>query len=95
MRHAVQWTEVDVRNGELSVTPLPGILRQLAEEAASGALHVSAAGGAVASVLLRAGQVCDVEVPGTHPQLGARLVSSGALGPEGLAEVLEVQRKEL
>ena len=34
-------------------------------------------------------------MPGTRPQLGAKLVSSGALAPEALAEALEAQRTEL
>jgi hypothetical protein len=34
-------------------------------------------------------------VPGRRPQLGAKLVSSGALAPEALADALQAQRTEL
>ena len=81
--------------GDLVSTPLPAVLRQLADGVASGCLHVLDGVGEAAKVYLRGGQVYAVQVPGRRPQLGARLVSSGSLGPEGLAEALEAQRTEL
>ncbi|MDX6219629.1 MAG: hypothetical protein QOJ48_1310, partial [Frankiales bacterium] len=81
--------------GDLVTTPLPAVLRQLADGVASGCLHVDDGVGGQAKVFLRGGQVYSVQVPGRRPQLGARLVSSGALGPEALAEALEAQRTEL
>ncbi|MGB8649046.1 MAG: DUF4388 domain-containing protein, partial [Mycobacteriales bacterium] len=81
--------------GDLASTPLPTVLRDLADGVASGCLHVLAPDGEEARVYLRGGQVYAVQVPGGRPQLGARLVSSGALGPEALAEALEAQRTEL
>ena len=81
--------------GDLVTTPLPAVLRQLADGVVSGCLHVDDGVGGKAKVYLRGGQVYAVQVPGNRPQLGARLVSSGALGPEALAEALEAQRTEL
>ncbi|MDX6218189.1 MAG: hypothetical protein QOG99_3773 [Frankiales bacterium] len=81
--------------GDLVTTPLPAVLRQLADGVVSGCLHVDDGVGGTAKVFLRGGQVYSVQVPGRRPQLGARLVSSGALGPEALAEALEAQRTEL
>ncbi|MGZ6792546.1 MAG: DUF4388 domain-containing protein, partial [Mycobacteriales bacterium] len=81
--------------GDLVSTPLPEVLRQLADGVASGCLHVTDGVGETAKVYLRGGHVYAVQVPGRRPQLGARLVSSGSLGPEALAEALEAQRTEL
>ncbi len=80
--------------GDLSTTTLPQILSDLAGGVASGCLHVDD-GVEESKVYLRGGRVYAVAVPGRRPQLGARLVSSGALGPEALAEALEAQRTEL
>src|SRR4051812_14298643 len=84
-----------VLKGDLVTTPLPAVLRQLADGVVSGCLHVDDGVGEEAKVFLRGGQVYSVQVPGSRPQLGARLVSSGALAPEALAEALEAQRTEL
>ena len=81
--------------GDLVTTPLPEVLRQLADGVASGCLHVLDGVDESAKVFLRGGQVYAVQVPGRRPQLGARLVSSGSLGPEALSEALEAQRTEL
>src|SRR3954453_5021904 len=84
-----------VLKGDLVTTPLPAVLRQLADGVVSGCLHVDDGVGEEAKVFLRGGQVYSVQVPGSRPQLGARLVSSGALAPEALAEALGAQRTEL
>ncbi len=76
-------------------TPLPDVLTQLAEGLAGGCLRIVDPVGEEARVYLRGGQVYAVLVPGRRPQLGSRLVSSGALAPEALAEALEAQRTEL
>ena len=89
--------------GDLATTALPEVLRQLADGAATGCLHLvdkSRPDDAdEAKVYLRGGSVYAVSVPsstsGSRPTLGARLVTSGALGPEALAEALEAQRTEL
>ncbi|MDP3712976.1 MAG: DUF4388 domain-containing protein [Mycobacteriales bacterium] len=83
-----------VLKGDLATTPLPQVLTDLAAGVASGCLHVDD-GVEESKVFLRGGRVYAVSVPGRRPQLGARLVSSGALGPEALAEALEAQRTEL
>src|SRR3954470_1342618 len=84
-----------VLKGDLAGTPLPDLLEQLAEGVATGCLHVVDPAGEEAKVFLRGGCVYAVVVPGHRPQLGARLVSSGDLAPEALAEALEAQRTEL
>ncbi|MBC7678648.1 MAG: DUF4388 domain-containing protein, partial [Pseudorhodobacter sp.] len=81
--------------GDLASTAVPEVLRQLADGAATGCLHVQDPVGEQARVYLRGGLVYAVTAPGRRPQLGARLVSSGALAPEALAEALEAQRSEL
>ena len=81
--------------GDLATTPLPDVLRQLADGAATGCLNILDGAGETAKVYLRGGRVYAVVAPGKRPALGARLVSSGALGPEALAEALEAQRTEL
>src|SRR3954463_4179603 len=84
-----------VLKGDLTTTPLAPLLLSLAEEESTGCLHISDAEGDEALIYFKTGLVYAVFVPGRRPQLGARLVSSGALGPEALAEALEAQRTEL
>ena len=81
--------------GELTTTPIEVALSSLADEQATGCLHVVDDVGSEALIYLKAGLVYAVSVPGQRPQLGARLISSNALVPENLAEALEAQRTEL
>src|SRR3954447_25677585 len=81
--------------GDLTTTALSVLLTELATEALSGCLHVIDSDGEEALVYLRTGLIYSVSAPGRRPSLGARLVSSGALAPEALAEALEAQRNEL
>jgi hypothetical protein len=81
--------------GDLASTPLAPLLVQLAEDLSTGCLHISAVEGDDALVYYKNGLVYAVAVPGHRPQLGAKLVSSGALAPEALADALEAQRTEL
>src|SRR3954454_18221111 len=81
--------------GDLTSTPFAPLLLTLAEDESTGCLHISDVEGDEALVYFRSGQVYAVSVPGRRPQLGAKLVSSGALAPEALAEALEAQRTEL
>src|SRR3954465_8047330 len=81
--------------GDLTSTPLAPLLLQLADEDATGCLHISDAEGDEALIYFKSGLVYAVSVPGRRPQLGAKLVSSGALAPEALADALEAQRSEL
>ena len=81
--------------GELTTTPIEVALGSLADEQATGCLHVVDDVGSEALIYLKAGLVYAVSVPGQRPQLGARLISSNALVPENLAEALEAQRTEL
>ncbi|HVF20072.1 MAG TPA: DUF4388 domain-containing protein [Mycobacteriales bacterium] len=82
--------------GDLGTTPLAEVLTSLAETEATGCLHVDPGdGGDEALLYVKAGHVYSVHVPGRRPQLGARLVSSGALPPEALEEALEAQQTEL
>ena len=78
---------------------LPGradsLLLELASQQATGCLTLSDPDGEQATVWFRDGLVYAVSVPGRRPLLGVRLMSSGALTPEALAEALEVQRTEL
>jgi hypothetical protein len=80
--------------GDLTSTPLAPLLLELADDAATGCLHIDD-GADEALVYFKNGLIYSVSVPGTRPQLGAKLVSSGALAPEALAEALEAQRTEL
>src|SRR5471030_390365 len=84
-----------VLKGELTTTPIEVALSSLADEQATGCLHVVDDVGSEALIYLKAGLVYAVSVPGQRPQLGARLISSNALVPENLAEALEIQRTEL
>src|SRR4051812_11356223 len=81
--------------GDLTAMPLAPLLLQLADESATGCLHISDPEGDEALVYYKNGLVYAVAVPGRRPQLGAKLVSSGALAPEALADALEAQRTEL
>ena len=81
--------------GDLASTPLPAVLRQLADGLATGCLHLMDPDLDPALIFFRGGDVYAVSMPGSRPQLGARLVSSGDLAPEALAEALEAQRTEL
>src|SRR3954468_9985515 len=81
--------------GDLTSTPLVPLLLQLAADDVTGCLHISDADADEALIYFKAGLVYAVTVPGRRPQLGAKLVSSGALAPEALADALEAQRTEL
>ena len=82
--------------GDLGTTPLAEVLTTLADTESTGCLHIDPGDGRdEALVYLKAGVVYSAHVPGRRPQLGARLVSSGALPPEGLEEALEAQQTEL
>jgi hypothetical protein len=84
-----------MQKGDLTSTPLAPLLLSLADEETTGCLHISDAEGDEALIYFKAGLVYAVSVPGRRPQLGAKLVSSGALAPEALAEALDAQRTEL
>jgi hypothetical protein len=84
-----------MQKGDLTTTPIAPLLLSLADEDATGCLHISDAEGDEALIYFRSGLVYAVSVPNRRPQLGAKLVSSGALAPEALAEALEAQRTEL
>ncbi|MGE3813492.1 MAG: DUF4388 domain-containing protein, partial [Candidatus Nanopelagicales bacterium] len=71
------------------------LLLELASQEATGCLTLSDPTGEQATVWFRDGDVYAVSVPGRRPLLGVRLMSSGVLTPEALAEALEVQRTEL
>jgi hypothetical protein len=81
--------------GDLTTTPLAPLLVQLSAEDSTGCLHISDAEGDEALIYFKSGQVYAITVPGRRPQLGAKLVSSGALAPEALADAMEAQRTEL
>ena len=81
--------------GDLTTTPIDIALAALADEAATGCLHVVDDEGSEALIYLKSGLIYAVSVPGQRPQLGARLISSNVLVPENLAEALEAQRTEL
>ncbi len=81
--------------GDVSVTPLADVLTDLAGQAATGCLHLDDDAGDEALVYVKNGLVYAAYVPGRRPQLGARLISSGALAPEALAEALDAQETEL
>ena len=82
--------------GEVGLrTKVERILLELAAEQATGALTVTDPDGEQSVVWFRDGLVYSVSVPGRRPLLGVRLMSSGSLTPESLAEALEVQRTEL
>ena len=81
--------------GEVTTAPLLTVLHSLAADAVTGCLHVVDPEDREALVYLRDGEVYYVAVPGRWQRLGARLVSSGELSPDALAEALEVQRTEL
>ena len=71
------------------------LLMELATQSATGCLTLTDRDGEQAVVWFRSGLVYAVSVPGRRPLLGVRLMSSGSLTPEALAEALEVQRTEL
>lgn len=75
--------------------PVERSLRDVADRRGTGCLVLAGADGAPARVWLRDGQVYAVNVPGHRPMVGIRLLSSGVIGPEQLAEALDVQRREL
>src|SRR3954454_10228456 len=81
--------------GDLTATPLAPLLLQLADESATGCLHISDAEGDEALIYFKSGLVYAVSVPGRRPQLSGKLLSCAALAPEALADALEAQRSEL
>src|SRR6478735_2493271 len=84
-----------VPEGALLTHTVEAVLQDLAASGATGCLLVRDQEGDEAEVFLRDGEVYAVMVPGRRTMLGVRLMSRGALTPEGLAEALEIQRTEL
>lgn len=81
--------------GPRGASSIEAPLLELAAQEATGVLVVTNEAAEEAFVWLRDGSVYAVSVPGRRPLLGVRLVSSGVITPEALAEALEVQRTEL
>jgi hypothetical protein len=81
--------------GDLATSPLAPLLLDLAAADSTGSLVLKHPDGAEAQVFLRGGLVCGISATDRRSDLGAKLVSSGALAPEALAEALEAQRNEL
>ena len=82
-------------DSDLLTSPLEQVLLDLGAQGSTGCLYVTDVNGEDAEVYLRDGLVYSVFVPGRRPLLGSRLMSSGSLAPETLAEALEIQRTEL
>src|SRR5665213_2595581 len=82
-------------DSDLLTSPLEQVLLDLGAQGSTGCLYVTDVSGEDAEVYLRDGLVYSVYVPGRRPLLGSRLMSSGSLAPETLAEALEIQRTEL
>ncbi len=82
-------------HGDLAVTSLSATMHTLAQEWLSGCLHVVDPEGEEALVYLRQGAIYFIDMPSPARQIGARLVSSGALLPEALAEALDAQNGAL
>src|SRR5450631_117331 len=82
-------------DSDLLTSPLEQVLLDLGAQGSTGCLYVTDVSGEDAEVYLRDGLVYSVFVPGRRPLLGSRLMSSGSLAPETLAEALEIQRTEL
>ena len=82
-------------DGLLTSASLEEVLRDLSRQSATGCLVVRDPAGDDAEVFLKDGKVYAVAVPGRRAMLGARLMSSGALSPDALADALEIQRNEL
>jgi hypothetical protein len=84
-----------VLNGDLAETPVSATLQTLAEQGVTGCLHVFGPAGEEALIFLRSGSIYFIAMPTPGRQLGLRLVSSGTLLPEALAEALEAQEGAL
>ena len=80
--------------GDLVTTPLPEVLAQLADGAATGCLHVTDGLDDTSKLYLRGGRLYAVTVPGDRPQLGddELVAAPRAGGPGDLA--LEHQRAQ-
>ncbi|MEO6714046.1 MAG: DUF4388 domain-containing protein [Mycobacteriales bacterium] len=89
------YREVVVLKGDLATTPFDAVITDLAAPEYLGCLHVEGPDGDEALVYFKSGAIYSVFLPGRRPQLGARLISSGALAPEALEEALEAQATEL
>jgi len=85
----------DRSRAHTAVSRAETLLVELAAQDATGCLTVVHPDGEEAKVWFRDGLVYSCAVPGRRPLLGVRLLSSGLLTPEGLADALDVQRTEL
>ncbi|HEX3706138.1 MAG TPA: DUF4388 domain-containing protein, partial [Mycobacteriales bacterium] len=81
--------------GDLTSTSLATVLHDLAESSSSGALVLNHPDGDEAQIFMRSGLVCGLAATNRRSDLAAKLVSSGELAPEALAEALEAQRTDL
>ncbi len=81
--------------GGLETEPLRSILIELGESKATGCLQVNDPRGEEGLIYLKDGLVYSVSVSNLRPALGARLLSSGTLTPDALADAMEAQRFEL
>lgn len=80
--------------GDLIADPLVPLLLDLAAESATGCLVITAPDGEPAEVFVSDGLIYAINVSGLRAQLGTKLVSSGALTPQALADALEAQRND-
>ena len=71
--------------GDLATTPLAGLLLTFAQDEVTGCLHVNSEPDE-AAVYFKNGDIYAVSIPGLRSKLGAKLVSSGALTPDALAD---------
>ena len=80
-----------MQNAPFSGASLTDFLDQLADGVAGGCLHVDS-GAQASKIFFRGGQVYAILVPGPVLDVGARLITAGALSPQTLAEVTEARR---
>jgi hypothetical protein len=93
------WKGAVVLRGDLESTPLPDLLRRLADAKATGCVYVlpahSPAETGEASIALRDGAICGVSLPGTEDAVAVRLVASRRLSPAALDEARQAQETDL
>ncbi len=82
-------------NDLLAGATLESTLRDLGSDGSTGCLVIRDADQDEAEIYLRDGAIYAIASSGRSATLGARLMSSGALSPDALADALEIQRQEL
>lgn len=86
-------TLLPMETGSLEVEAPAELLRRLAQEGATGCLHLTQGEGGAAELWFRVGSVYTASAPSARARLGDRLVGAGHISEQQLRDTLDRQRQ--